>query len=70
MSLLVSGRPRFVVAPSARSTCTSLLQDFQLDEAGKDPPYQRGLGVVHHQLPLAHVVAERHVAAHPHAALA
>ena len=35
----------------------------------EDPPHQRRLGVVHHQLPLAHVVAEGRVAAHPHAPL-
>jgi hypothetical protein len=43
---------------------------FHFNEALQDPPHQRGFVLVHHQLPLTHVVAERHVATHPHAPFA
>ena len=39
------------------------------DEALEDPAHDRGVGLVHHQLAVLDVVAERHVAAHPHALL-
>jgi hypothetical protein len=40
------------------------------DEPLEDHPDRRGLSLVNHQLAVAHVVAQRDMAAHPHAALA
>ncbi len=38
---------------------------FRLDEAIEDASHQRGFGVVHQQLAIVRIVAERHEAAHP-----
>ena len=68
MSALLIGLPRFVVTPCGSQHLPQLRARADLRETLEDPPDGRCLYLVHHELAISHVVAERHAATHPHAA--
>ena len=65
--LAVLRRPRFRRVAGAAQLLRQLGRRADAQEPLEDEPDELGFRLVHHQLAVAHVVAERRGAAHPHA---